>query len=147
MINNKFHINSQYCGYKTTKAVGTKTFTLYNAVAKGFKSIILYRNTYLCWRIFLLQWEKINARCVTKLYCVSVLFWENKCKASSKLVREKLCHFYYFKQRRVMFLFSDIISTQKLMDFLTQFSNKKLVCFRHFFLFSKFKVALQLYKF
>lgn len=81
----------------------------------------------------------------------SVLFWENKCKASSKLVWEKLCHFYYFKQGRVMFLFSDIISTQKLMDFLTQFSNKKLVCFRHFFYFQNWKyfckIALQLYKF
>lgn len=29
MINNKFHINSQYCGYKTTKAVGTKKRLLY----------------------------------------------------------------------------------------------------------------------
>lgn len=39
-----------------------------------------------------------------------------------------------------MFLFSDIISTQKLMDFLTQFSNKKLVCFRHFFYFQNLKL-------
>lgn len=40
MINNKFHINSQYCGYKTTKAVGTKN--VYFIQCSGQRLLVNY---------------------------------------------------------------------------------------------------------
>lgn len=40
MINNKFHINSEYCGYKTTKAVGTKN--VYFIQCSGQRLLVNY---------------------------------------------------------------------------------------------------------
>lgn len=133
MISHILHMNGKCSRYNTAKVVDTKNLYFKQCSGQWLSANdILYRNTYL-WYIFLLQREKINARCVTNVCFVHVFFWENKCIASLKLVWEKLCHFYYFKKGRVMFLFSDIISTKKFIGFLNTIFKQKISLYSRLF--------------
>lgn len=90
MISHILHMNGKCSRYNTAKVVDTKNLYFKQCSGQWLSANdILYRNTYL-WYIFLLQREKINARCVTNVCFVHVFFWENKCIASLKLVWEKL---------------------------------------------------------